>query len=57
VNVTTTYIGLVDGLHTHEVRDESGTVIGNNRCLYPPCPGPGWVLDEATCTWIEHAAQ
>ena len=53
ISVTTTYIGLVDGLHTWEVRDESGTVIGMNQSSYPPCPGPGWVLDENSCTWIQ----
>jgi hypothetical protein len=53
--VTTTYIGIIDGLHTWEVRDESGTVIGKNQSAYPPCPGPGWVLDEATGTWVEPA--
>lgn len=21
--------------------------------FYPPCPGDGFVLDEATCTWIK----
>ena len=52
MNVTTTYIGVIDGLHTHEVRDESGTVIGMNQSPYPPCPGPGWTLDDATGTWI-----
>ena len=55
ITVTTTYVGLVDGLHTYEVQDESGTVIGYNRSPYPPCPGPGWVLDEATYTWVEPA--
>jgi hypothetical protein len=52
VNVTTTYIGVIDGLHTYEVRDESGTVIGMNQSPYPPCPGPGWTLDDETGTWI-----
>jgi hypothetical protein len=53
--MTTTYIGLVDGMYTHEVQDESGTVIGYNRSPYPPCPGPGWVLNENTCEWVEAA--
>ena len=37
---TTTYIGVIDGLHTWEVRDESGTVIGMNQSadLTPPVP-------------------
>jgi len=29
--VITTYIGVIDGLHTWEVRDESGAVIGTNH--------------------------
>jgi hypothetical protein len=53
MSVTTTYLGVIDGLHTWEVRDESGTVIGNNRCPYPPCPGEGWTLDEVNCVWVE----
>jgi hypothetical protein len=53
ITVTTTYIGVIDGLHTYEVRDEAGNVIGKNQSAYPPCPGPGWVIDEATCTWVE----
>ena len=48
----TTYLGVIDGLHTYEVRDESGTVIGYNRSPYPPCPGPGWTLDEVNCMWV-----
>jgi len=53
--MTTTYLGIVGGLHTWEVRDESGVVIGYNRCPYPPCPGEGWVLDETTGTWVAPA--
>jgi hypothetical protein len=36
----TTYLGVIDGLHTWEVRDESGTVIGLNQSetLTPPVP-------------------
>ena len=52
----TTYIGVIDGLHTYEVRDESGTVIGKNESPYPPCPGEGWTLDEANCVWVAPAA-
>lgn len=51
--MTTTYIGIVDGLHTYEVRDEAGALVGLNQSAYPPCPGEGWVLDESTCTWVE----
>jgi hypothetical protein len=40
MSVTTTYIGVIDGLHTYEVRDESGAVIGTNQSadLTPPVP-------------------
>jgi hypothetical protein len=53
ITVTTTYVGVIDGLHTYEVRDEGGVIIGYNRSAYPPCPGDGWVLDEANCVWVE----
>jgi hypothetical protein len=51
--MTTTYLGVIDGMHTYEVRDEGGEIIGYNRCPYPPCPGEGWVLDDTTGTWVE----
>lgn len=37
---TTTYIGILDGLHTWEVRDQSGVLIGTNQStdLTPPVP-------------------
>jgi hypothetical protein len=47
-----TYIGVIDGMHTWEVRDETGAVVGMNQSPYPPCPGDGWTLDEATGTWV-----
>jgi hypothetical protein len=52
MSVTTTYLGVIDGLHTWEVRDESGTVIGMNQSAFPPCPGEGWTLDEVHCVWV-----
>jgi len=38
--ITTTYLGVIDGLHTWEVRDETGNVIGTNQSadLVPPVP-------------------
>jgi hypothetical protein len=38
--MTTTYLGVIDGLHTWEVRDDTGTVIGTNQSadLTPPVP-------------------
>jgi hypothetical protein len=53
--MTVTYVGLIAGLHTWEVRDEAGDVVGYNRSPYPPCPGPGWVLDEDNCVWVPPA--
>jgi hypothetical protein len=40
MSVTTTYIGVIDGLHTYEVRDEDGKLIGMNQSadLTPPVP-------------------
>jgi hypothetical protein len=40
IRVTTTYIGVVGGLHTWEVRDESGELVGTNQSadLTPPVP-------------------
>jgi hypothetical protein len=39
-NVITIYNGVIDGLHTWEVQDEDGNVIGYNRSadLSPPVP-------------------
>ena len=38
--MNTAYLGVIDGLHTWEVRDESGIVIGRNQSetLTPPVP-------------------
>ena len=38
--VTTTYLGIINNMHTWEVRDESGTVIGMNQSgtLTPSVP-------------------
>jgi hypothetical protein len=40
MSVTTTYIGVIGELHTWEVRDESGELIGVNQSadLTPPVP-------------------
>jgi hypothetical protein len=40
MNMTTTYLGIIDGLHTWEVRDESGELIGINQSadLTPAVP-------------------
>jgi hypothetical protein len=38
--VNTTYIGVIGGLHTYEVRDEAGELVGINQTadLTPPVP-------------------
>jgi hypothetical protein len=54
---TITYIGVIDGLHTWEVRNDAGEVVGMNQCPYPPCPGDGWVLDEDTATWVQNTQE
>jgi hypothetical protein len=40
MSVTTTYIGVIDGLHTWEVRDEVGELVGMNQSetLTPAVP-------------------
>jgi hypothetical protein len=40
MSVTTTYLGVIDGLHTWEVRDEAGELIGMNQSesLTPAVP-------------------
>jgi hypothetical protein len=40
ISVTTTYIGVIASLHTWEVRDEAGELIGLNQSpdLTPPVP-------------------
>jgi hypothetical protein len=40
MSVTTTYLGIIDGLHTWEVRDEAGELIGMNQSesLTPAVP-------------------
>ena len=49
--ITATYVGIVDGLHTHEVRDEAGTLVGTNASTNAP---DGWTLDPETGTWIDN---
>ncbi len=53
--MTTTYLGVINGMHTWEVRDEAGNVVGKNQKEAEPCPGQGWTLDEATGEWVEPA--
>jgi hypothetical protein len=51
--MTTTYIGIVDGLHTWAVCNEAGDLIGTNQSPHPPCPGEGWTLDVVANVWVE----
>ena len=34
--MNTTYLGIIDGMHTWEVRDESGTLVGMNQQAAEP---------------------
>lgn len=42
MSFSTTYVGVVDGLHTWEVRDEAGQLVGTNQS-----PVDGETLPEA----------
>ena len=53
MTVTITYVGVIDGIRTWEVRDKAGNVIGKNQKAAEPCPGPGWTFDETTGEWVE----
>jgi hypothetical protein len=44
--MTTTYLGIIDGLHTWELRDDAGNVIGMNQTL------PRLVPDSVTAVQI-----
>lgn len=52
MSVTTTYLGLVDGLHTWEVRDESGAVIGINQSVSLTPAVPGSVSARQIRLWL-----
>lgn len=48
--MTTTYLGVIDGLHTWEVRDDDGAVVGLNQSPYLPGESP--VPDSVTARQI-----
>jgi hypothetical protein len=50
----TTYVGIIDGLHTWEVRDEAGNVIGiNQKAVEPESPAvPASVSARQIRLWI-----
>lgn len=50
--MTTTYLGIVDGLHTWEVRDESGELIGINQSAERAPPVPESVSARQIRLWL-----
>jgi hypothetical protein len=52
--MNTTYIGIVDGLRTWEVRDEAGTLVGlNQQAVEPESPSvPASVSSRQIRLWI-----
>lgn len=54
--MTIEYIGVLDGLHTWEVRDAAGALVGINQSAIGPCPGEGWTLDTLTGVWQQDGA-
>lgn len=49
---TTAYIGLIDGLHTWEVIDENGTVIGRNQSAPEDATIPASVSARQIRLWL-----
>ena len=50
--MTTTYIGVIDGLHTWEVRDENGELVGTNQSLDLTTPAPESVSARQIRLWL-----
>jgi hypothetical protein len=50
--MSTTYIGVIDGLHTWEVRDEADEIIGLNQSEYLTPPVPGSVSARQIRLWL-----
>jgi hypothetical protein len=50
--ITTTYIGIIDGLHTWEVRDESGNLVGMNQKADEPEIVPATVSARQIRLWL-----
>jgi hypothetical protein len=50
--MTTTYIGVIDGLHTWEVRDEAGELVGMNQSDYLTRPVPESVSARQIRLWL-----
>lgn len=52
MTTNTTYLGIIKGLHTWEVRDESGIVIGINQSAYLTPPVPESVSARQIRLWL-----
>lgn len=52
MSMTTTYLGIIDGLHTWEVRDEAGTVIGKNQSADLTLPVPESISARQIRLWL-----
>ena len=52
MSMTTTYIGEIGGLHTWEVRDESGELIGLNQSAFLTPPVPESVSARQIRLWL-----
>ena len=50
--MTTTYIGVIDGLHTWEVRDEAGGLVGINQTADEPEAVPVSVSARQIRLWL-----
>jgi hypothetical protein len=50
--VTTTYVGVIGGMHTWEVRDGSGTVIGMNQSAELAAQTPASVSARQIRLWL-----
>jgi hypothetical protein len=49
----TTYVGIVDGMKTWEVRDDQGNFVGTNQCLSDdPPPPPDTVTASQIRKWL-----
>jgi hypothetical protein len=52
ITVETTYIGLINGMHTWEVRDENGVLIGVNQSAYLEQQVPESVSARQIRLWL-----
>lgn len=52
ITVETTYLGVINGLHTWEVRDENGVMIGVNQSAYLEPPVPESVSARQIRLWL-----